>query len=150
MFKGKVSKFSLTKEKEERYLLSEESALEQVRQFCLKFDVDIDSAKDKKEYARIENLLETLLEFVRLGYIEIHDNYSITQHIQDPPGEVVQLNYKKITGEQKLAMDGKDENDRYEMLYACLGAACGLGDMAIRKLSGTDLKVAEALGLAFL
>lgn len=142
------SKFSIGKTK--NYKLSEEAGLKILHDFCFKFDIDIDAAEDRDEVKRIEKLLNVLLEYVRLGYVEIHDDYSITQHLQNPSGEVVKLEYKKITGEQKLAMDGFGENERYAMIYACLGAASGLGDSAIKKMIGIDLKVAEALSLAFL
>lgn len=142
------SKFSI--EDKKKYKLSEEAALEVVKDFCVKFDIDIDAIDDKRQKKQMENLLSSLADFVRRGFVEINQDYSIVQHLQAAPGEVVTINYKRITGEQKLAMDGKDENEQYAKLYACLGAASGLGEAAIKKLSGIDLKIAEALSLAFL
>jgi hypothetical protein len=140
----KESKFSITKLKESK--LSAESALEQVRRFCLEFDIDIDATEDKKQRANMENLLNALTEYVQRGLVEFNEDGTIVQHTK--AGE--DITYKRVTGEQKLAMDGFEETERYAMMYAVLGAASGLGATAIRKLYGTDLKVAEGLALAFL
>jgi hypothetical protein len=145
-----LSKFSIKERKD--FKISEEEAMKTILDFCVRFDVDIDAISDKKQKKNTENLLNCLLEYVRRGFIEIDKNGKITQHLQNPPegNQNPIVNYKTITGAQKLAMDGKDENDRYEMLYAVLGAASDHGEIAIRKLSGIDLKVAEALSIAFL
>jgi hypothetical protein len=144
------SKFSITENK--KLTLSEESALAVVKDFCLKFDIDIDAIEDSKQRKNQENLLNCIMDYVRRGIIEIGKDCSIVQHLQNDYGEgkVLQVNYKRITGEQKLVMDGKDDNNRYEMLYAVLGSASGMGEDFIRKLYGIDLKVAEALTIAFL
>jgi hypothetical protein len=144
----RTSKFSIKKFK--KYKISKDSAIEIIRDFCVVFDVDIDSIEDKKKAANMENLLNALLEYVMRGFIEIKKDHSIVQHLQHPPGEVIEINYKTITGEEKLSMDGHDENDFYARMYAVLGAASGLGDYVIKKLKGVDLKVAEALTIAFL
>ena len=143
-----ISKFSITNKK--NFKLTEEVALPQILAMCVKYDIDVDAEKDKKKKKNLESMLSNMLENVRLGYIELNKDGTITQNLQHAPGEIVKINYKEITGEQKLAMDGKDENDRYEQLYAVLGAASGLGEHAIMKLVGIDLKVAETLTILFL
>ncbi len=143
-----VSKFSLAKRK--NYVLSEEAALEIVLNACEAFDIDIDATEDKKQKKNLENLLNALLDFVKRGFIEIDEDFKITQNLQNAPGGVVTIDYKKITGKQKLAMDGKDDTDQYSKMYAVLGASSGLGEDAIQKLSGIDLKVAESLTIFFL
>lgn len=143
-----ISKFSISDRK--KFKLSEEAAVNVVKDFCFNFDVDVDAIDDRKQKKQMENLLSALVDYVRRGIIEIKEDHSIVQHLQNPPGEVMEINYKKITGKQKLAMDGKDENDRYEQMYAVLGAASKLGEDAIKKLYGIDLKAAEALTIAFL
>lgn len=143
-----ASKFSITGRK--KTVLSKESALEIILDVCEKFDIDVDEIEDKKQKKQTENLLNGLLDYVMRGILDFKDGGKIVQHLQNAPGEVLEIEYKKITGEQKLVMDGKDENDRYAMMYAVLGAASGLGENAIKKLSGIDLKAAEALTIFFL
>ena len=43
--------------------------------------------------------MNALLDYVRRGFIEIKDDFSIIQHLQNAPGEEVEINYKKITGQ---------------------------------------------------
>jgi len=143
-----ASKFSI--EKRKKYKLSREAAMEIILNFCEHFDVDVDSNEDRKSQKQMDSLLNSLLDFVRRGFIEIKEDFTIVQHLQKPPGEKVFVDYKRITGKQKMAMDGLDETDRYGQIYACLGAASGLGDQFIQSLEGIDLKVAEALSIAFL
>jgi hypothetical protein len=144
-----MSKFSITKKKE--YKLSEEAALQIVLKACVAYDIDVDCIEDKKQKKGTEALLNALLDYVRRGFIDIDTkDFSMVQHLQEAPGDVIEVNYKTITGKQKLEMDGKDENDRYAQMYAVLGAASGLGEDAIQKLKGVDLKVAEALTIFFL
>jgi len=139
------SKFSITAMKQNK--LSADAALEQVKRFCFEYDIDVDSIDDRKQKRNMENILGILLEYVQRGLVEFLDDGNIRQHIGSG---VEPITYKRITGAQKLAMDGYEETQRYAMMYAVLGAASGLGEDAIKKLSGTNLKVAEALALAFL
>ena len=145
-----MSKFSITKEKD--FKLSEEAALKVVKDFCLKFDIDIDAIDDKKQKKNQENFLNAILDYVRRGIIQINDDCSITQHLQGKYGDekIIKIDYNRITGQEKLVMDGKDQDDRYAMLYAVLGAASKRGEDFIKKFYGIDLKVAEALTIAFL
>ena len=144
------SKFSITEHKKSQYKISEEVALKSVIKLCEKFDIDVDAEEDKRQKKRTESLLNGIVEYVRRGLLEITDDGKIKQHLQDAPGEVLEIDYKVITGKEKLEMDGKEENDFYAKMYAVLGAASGMGENAISKLSKIDLKVAESLTIFFL
>lgn len=140
----KASKFSITKMKETK--ISYEAALDQVRKFCFDFDIDVDATDDKEQRAHMENVLNALTEYVSRGLVEFGEGYVITQHIKS--GDTI--TYQVVDGNKKTVMDGYGKDENYAKLYAVLGAASGLGADAIKKLSGTDLKVAEGLALAFL
>lgn len=144
------SKFSIRNRKE--YKISEKVAMDQVLDLCEKFDVDVEAIQDKKQKKNFESMLNALLEYIRRGFLEFNDDGSITHHLQDAPegNENPVINYKKLTGAQKLVMDGFEETDQWGKLYAVLGSASGFGENAIKKLSGIDLKVAEALTIFFL
>lgn len=149
---GKISKFSITKSK--KTIIAPENAEKTVIKMCEHFDVDVDAIKDKKQRNSTENMLEGLVEFISRGLIEIDEKtFHIKQNLNKPIGQdnsVINIDYKQITGEQKLAMDGYEENEFYAKMYACLGAASGLGEHVIQKLSGVDLKAAETLTIFFL
>lgn len=146
-----ISKFSITKMKGENKI-SEENAMKDVLAACVQFDIDVDSEVDKKKKKNTEGMLNAILDFIMRGILEINTGtWEITHHLQgDYSASLKDLVYKPITGKQKLAMDGKDENDRYEMLYAVLGESCGLGESVVKQLMGVDLKAAETLTLFFL
>ena len=144
------SKFSIRKRKD--YKISEQTAMDQVIDLCEKFDIDIEATEDKKTKKNMESLLNAIVEYIRRGFLEFKDDGSIVHHLQNAPegNENPVINYKKITGAQKLVMDGFEENDQWAKMYAVLGSASELGENAIKKLSGIDLKVAEALTIFFL
>lgn len=144
----KKSRFSI--ESRKQYKLSEESALNVVLDLCEHFDLDIDATSDKKRRSNLEDLLSALVDFVRRGLVEVNEDFGFTQHLQNAIGESKMLEYKTVTGQQKLAMDGFGEDENVAKAYAILGAACGLGDDIIKKLKGIDLKVAEALTAFFI
>lgn len=143
-----ASKFSIAGRK--KTVLSREAALEVVLNACVEYDIDVDEIEDKKQKKQTEALLNAMLDYVMRGILEFKEDGTIVQHFVNAPGEVLSVDYKRITGQQKLVMDGKDENDRYEMMYSVLGAASGIGADGIKKLHGIDLKVAEALTIFFL
>lgn len=142
----KTSKFSIENRKE--YKLSEESALNIVLDLCEHFDLDVDTTEDNEKRSNLEDLLSALTDFVRRGLLEVNEDFGFTQHLQN--GEKGTLEYKTITGQQKLAMDGYGKNENMAKAYAILGAACGQGDSLVKKLKGIDLKVAEALTVFFI
>lgn len=134
---------------EKKRKISEENAVVEVQKFCERYDLDTEPVEGEINKA-LESFLDSVTEYVSLGYLEFnHDKFEITQHLQDPPGDVKELVYGQIGGAQKRAMDGYGSDEHYGKVYALMGSACGLEE-AIEKLKGVDLKVVEALGLAFL
>ncbi len=144
------SKFALAKKK---YKISQEVAMDQVMNFLEKFDIDIEAIDDKKAKSGIESTLNKMVSYVRLGLIEFVDkdgHVSIIQHLSHPKGDISTLEYKEIAGKHKVQMDGKEETERYQMMYSLTGALSGIGYDGIIKLEGKDLSVVEVLGAIFL
>lgn len=143
--KRKESRFRIEKDRK----ISEQNAVEQVKKFCKMYDIDPEPVEGEVN-DNLEAILDAITEYVSLGYLEFKDDFSIVQHLQDPPGDVHEITYNKITGRQKRAMDGFDETEQYAKIYALMGSASGLGATAVESLKGIDLKVMEGLGLTFL
>lgn len=144
--KRKTSRFKIEKERK----ISEESAIEEVKIFCKRYDLDAEPV-DGEINETLESTLEIITEYVSLGYLEFdNENFSITQHLQYPPGDVSKVIYKRITGKLKRVMDGYEDNENNGKIQALMGSSSGLGIEGIEKLQGVDLKVMEALGMAFL
>lgn len=144
------SKFALKKKK---YDISAEVAMDQVMDFLETYDIDIEAIDDKRAKSGVESSLNKLISYVRLELVELtkkDGKVTITQHLSHPKGEVTTLVYSEIKGKNKVSMDGKSENDRYEMMYSLAGSLSGIGYDGILKLEGKDLSVAEVLGAIFL
>ncbi len=144
------SKFALAKKK---YPISLEVAMDQVMKFLEIYDIDIEAIDDKKSKSGIESTLNKLVSYVRLELVELTEKdgkVTITQHLSNPKGEVTTLIYEQIQGKNKVCMDGKSEDDRYEMMYSLAGSLSSIGYDGILKLEGKDLSVAEILGAIFL
>lgn len=142
---AKHSKFKTTKKTK----ISVENAIEQVKGFCERYDIDPEPEGGELNEA-LEGILDALVEYVSLGYLEFNDDFSITQHLQYPPGDVKEIKYNRINGKMKRAMDGFKEIEQYGKIYALMGASCGLGGDLVENLKGVDLKVLEGIGLTFL
>lgn len=135
---------------EKKRVISEENAVAQVIKFCEKYDLDVEPEEGEINEA-LDSFLSAITEYVSLGYLSFDlEKMEITQKLQDPPADVAELVYQKIGGRQKRAMDGFGSDEHYAKVYALMGSACGMDGNAIQKLSGVDIKVVEALGLAFL
>lgn len=147
----KISRFSITKLKGESKI-SEENALEVILKACLKFDIDVDAETDDKLRVNKENMLLAVQDFIMRGIVDINTStWEIKHVLQDNYSESLkEITYKPVSGKTKRAMDGKDKNDRYEMMYDLLGACSGQGRAVIEQLTGIDLKVAEAMADFFL
>ena len=132
---------------EPKWKLSEDSAMEQVSRFLDGYGIDPDSGK----LADMKNdLLEKLLKFVRLGYVEINDDLTIKQNLVDAPGSVPTITYKKLKGKAIIDSDGTAKDEKYNVaLHALLGSLSGEGPAVFQTLGPIDLQVAETLGTLF-
>ena len=139
-----MSKFSRP---EPKWKLSEESALEQIGAFCDGYGIDPDAGK----MADMKNdMLEKLLRFVRLGYVEIAPDLTVTQNLVEHPGQVPMIVYKKLKGKAIIDSDGTAKDEKYNVaLHALLGSLSGDGPQVFQTLGPIDLQVAETLGMLF-
>jgi hypothetical protein len=130
--------------------ISEQSAIEQVSELLSFYDINIDRLmQDEKTEKSGDSLLSSLVDFFRLGKIELKtgDKGKIIQYLKS--GTIIE--YGEISAKDKLAMDKfNPERENYNRVYAFMGSLCGLGKSAIEKLHVTDLAVVEVLGALFL
>jgi len=144
--KRQKSKFQI----EKGMPISEKVAMDQTVQFCKRYDIDI-GAMTAETAETAEEYLDAIVEYVRRGYIKFEKDFSITQILQDHySDDIKEITYKKIGGKAKRAMDGYEKTEYYGKTYAVLGKASGLGEDIIEELTGTDLKIAEVIGMLFL
>ena len=143
--KKKASRYKFEKTR----IVSEESAIAIVTKFCQRYDIDPEPTEGEVN-ANLEAILDAMTEYVSLGYLELNEDGSVVQHLQEPPADVKELKYAPITGQQKRAMDEYEAKENNARVQALMGSACGLDGDMMSHLEGVDLKVMEAVGLAFL
>lgn len=142
-----MSKYSINKD--EKFILSEESANAEVKKFLTYYDIDIDSTTDEKIVTMFERSLDAVTRYVRRGVLEIAEDadgkVTVIHHI--PKAEPIV--YGELGAKHKLAMDRVPAEESYRRIYALMGSLCGLGQSAIEKMSAKDLAVVEVLGTVF-
>lgn len=140
------SKFARRKQPD--YILSEESALDQIHDFLDYYDIDIDTPKVPKE--GLEMALEKVTDYVRRGTVEIARDKEhtpiVTVHLTK--GET--LVFPEIGARHKLVMEKSNGEGGLSRILALMGCLCGMGSIGLEKLPARDLSVIEALGLVFL
>ncbi len=144
--------FSLSKD-ESKYKLSPEAALSQVKDLLEHYKIDVDDIPERKDRAAIEGACKKLVGYYRQGVFEnVREGGSlrVRQHLQQPPGEVKEILWDKMSAKAKLATDGFDADDRYARIYALIACVTGLPVDAITRLETVDLGAAETLGVLFL
>lgn len=147
---------------EKKTTLSEESAEKELEKFYEYYELDISElddpeAKDAEEEANaaIKRMLKKMKKAVMKGTLsfnETDDGFTIIQEIrkQDSDGKNKKIHYQEMSGNSKVAMNKKHDNDPNAKIYALLGSLSSLGDRTIRELKGPDLSLAESIGSVLL
>lgn len=150
MDKGK-SAFSIPKKE---FVLSEETATKAVVELLTFYDYDID-ALEPAERKSTEKALKEIVGFYRQGRFENGKSDdgapTVIQHLQETPGTLKSITYGEFTGEVRVQSgDGLEiKKETFTFIYRTLGLLSGIGEDALKKLRGGDLKAMEALGNLF-
>lgn len=137
------------------YLLSEESATEQLVDLLTYYDIDVvrltagDSKEERQAASGLEKSLDSVVDAIRRGVLEVkRDDVGKLTVIQKLKGGS-ELTYAEVAAKHKLAMERFDANAGYSRIYAFMGALCGIGKTGIEKLPPQDLGIVEVLGTVF-
>lgn len=147
-----MSRFSLPKKDEAKYKVSEQVADAAVMELLGYYEIEIDELPDKEQQDAMEAISAKLSRFYRMGLLEnsrAEGVLKVIQHLQNPPGQVRDLTYDRMTGGYKLAMDGFKDTQRYAATQSLMASLCGLPLAAMKKLSGNDLSAMECLSVVF-
>ena len=146
-----MSSYALSKTKKKK--LSEEAAHDQVMELLDYYGIDVDDLDGKQNKQAMVSTLNKVCGFIREGLVEIKVKdgaLMVTQTLAKPPGDVKTIEYGEVHGKHKTAMDGKGDDSNYTKIYALMGSLSGMGDTAVKALSGKDLSVVECIGTIFL
>lgn len=132
------------------YLISEESAMDEICKFLDYYDIDIESLEmtENTEIAG-ERIIDSLIKFYRTGQIKNQEDekgFKIIHKLRS--GD--EITYNEVTAVKKRTMDKFETKEQYGRIHTFMGALCGLGFDGVDKLHATDLQVLEVLGSIFL
>lgn len=134
----------------QEFLISEESAMDEICKLLNYYDIDIESLEmtTNSEIAG-ERILDSLIKYYRLGKIKNKDDekgFKVVHKLRSGD-EII---YNEITAVKKRVMDKLETKEQYGKIHTFMGALCGLGIDGVDKLHATDLQVLEVLGSIFL
>jgi hypothetical protein len=132
---------------EKKHIISEESAREQLGEFCSYYEIDFDDiAPEQSDNA--DRMMAKLLDYFMQGKIELKDSEEkglcVIQHLKK--GDTLTFRELKGSDRTRLQSAGDDATKR---MHALAGILCGYGIDSIGKLPAGDLRVTETLA-AFL
>ena len=135
-------------EKGNKEKISEKVARDQLDILLDYYDIELNKLTDDLK-SSVDQSVEKLIRAVRRGQLQIKndDDLKVTQHMKK--GDSV-IEYGILSGRSKTAMANKKDTDYHGRIYAMLGSMSGMGETAILSLTGSDLSVAESLGILFL
>lgn len=142
------SKYALAKSNE-HFILSEESAMEQVRMLLGYYDIDV-TGISPEALTQTERSLDQLRDFIREGRIEVRRDESERVVVAHTLTSGAELIYGELNAQARLAMDKCPGDARYARVYALMGSLCGLGSTAITQFRPRDLAVVDILGPLFM
>ncbi len=132
--------------------IGDQAARDQVQILVSYYGIDPTAKSTADAAESSEFLLEELVRFVRLGWIEINPDATVIQHLQTPPDGNADPNvkYRRIRGEDTVNASKNVKSDDYAGKTLNLMAALSdVGDAGMRKITGSDLRVVEVLGAVF-
>lgn len=134
------------------YKISEESAQKQIDALTDVGLVEIEDITDEATRNGLSSSLNVLKRAIMRGLLEVviskEGELKITQILGKGKGKSIE--YREMTGADKLLMGKASDNNPYEKAYTLLGVLSGLGIDGIKKLKGIDLSIAECLSAIFL
>lgn len=140
----------IKKEKEEKPLISEDSAIEQITELLDYYDIDIETLKmtEDTEVAG-ERVLEALIKYYRWGKLKNQKDEKSFKAIQTLKSGTT-ITYQEVNARLKRTMDKLETKERYGKIYTFMGALGNIGLDGVEQLHATDLAVLEVLGNVFL
>jgi plasmid stabilization system protein ParE len=96
---------------EEKYILSKDSAKNELKKMLDYYEIDIDEIEDKDMKKAIQSGYDRLIKAVRLGRLKIDLSSGIKVIQTTRTGTVI--DYREIDGVAKMEMAGKAADDHY-------------------------------------
>lgn len=99
-----------------------------------------------------KDMIDTLVEAVSLGMVEINEDQTLTQNLQFPVGEITQLKYKNRLNDFMLEpyLKGVKASDGDGRILAYKAALTSTLKSVLQKLDSSDQRVANSIVVFFI
>lgn len=99
-----------------------------------------------------KDMIDTLIEAVSFGLVEINEDKTITQKLQFPVGEVSELKYKSRLNDYILEpyLKGVKTSDGDARILAYKAALTGVLKVNIQKMDSSDQRIANSIVVFFI
>ena len=139
--------------KNEKILISEDSAIEQLEILMEYYDIDKNDIEIEEGAEAVQTLMNGLVRAIRKGRLEIKVDSDlkliVTQHLKHPPGDIDIVNYSIVGQKARLAMDRVKSTKEQERMCAFMGSLSGLGVQGVSGLVGADMGTMNRLATLF-
>lgn len=99
-----------------------------------------------------KDMLDTLIEAVSLGYVEVNEDKTLKQNLQFPDGDLTELVWKSRLNDYMLEpyLKGVKTSDGDARILAYKAALTGVLKVRIQKLDSTDQRIANSIVVFFI
>ena len=138
---------------EEKTIISEDSAKEQLEILMEYYDIDKDDIEIEEGPEAVQTLMNGLVRAIRKGRLQIKVDSDrkllVTQHLKHAPGDIDTIDYSIVGQKARLAMDRVKSTKEQERMCAFMGSLSGLGVQGVSSLVGADMGTMNRLATLF-
>jgi hypothetical protein len=135
-----------------------EAAKAQVQLMLDYYEIDFDDIESKKIRNAQKTSAKKMQKAIEKCRVEVRlsgDDLLIDQKLKHPfdranGGRFEATTFKTLSGQAKIRLKDRDENDNYGQVYALMGGLCGEPDSTMQSFKGVDLATLEAIASIFL
>ena len=127
--------------------INTEMAEQEFDRFVEEMDIDINVDKlDVEDKTAFDKHKDRIIRAIEQGHLVINDNGEAVYTPHRPKSKYKEaITFHERTGASLMAMDGHKKGRDMAKTYAVMGDMCGLPQKTFAGLSGTDVKICEAL-----
>ena len=132
---------------DEKNIIAKEAAVAEFDRFADAMDLDLDTADmDAEDLTQFNKQKSRIVRAIESGALVVNDNGEAVYTPQRSASKYKEaITFHERTGAALMAMDGKKKNHDVAKTYAVMGDMCRVHPNTFAGLSGTDVKVCEAL-----
>jgi predicted PilT family ATPase len=135
-----------------------DAAQAQLDMFLEYYEIDLEDIENEKAQQAMQTSINKLKKAIRKCRAEIKlegDSLVVVQQLKKAIDRsngprLESVTYKELSGQAKIRLKDREENDNYGQVYALMGGLCGEPDSTMLMFKGVDLATMEAIASIFL